>query len=89
MTDELLVVRAQLGARAALDRAAGRHDRAVARRGGLAHHDRAPDRRRRPRGPALMVGGLFTAAALGLAVRAHVRRAALLRRMRELTAERE
>ncbi|MFI7451932.1 hypothetical protein ACIBQX_30855 [Nonomuraea sp. NPDC049714] len=36
-------------------------------------------------GLALVVGGLFVAAALVLAVRAHGRRAALLRRMRELT----
>ncbi|NUW30407.1 hypothetical protein HTZ77_03055 [Nonomuraea sp. SMC257] len=36
--------------------------------------------------PALAVGGLFAVTALTLAVRAHRRRAALLRRMRELTA---
>lgn len=36
-------------------------------------------------GLALVVGGLFVAVALVLAVRAHARRAALLRRMRELT----
>ncbi|MGW7478846.1 hypothetical protein ACWGH8_09720 [Nonomuraea muscovyensis] len=36
-------------------------------------------------GPALAVGGVFVAAALVLAVRAHARRAALLRRLRELT----
>ncbi|WP_066951289.1 hypothetical protein [Microtetraspora fusca] len=36
-------------------------------------------------GVALAVGGLFVAAALALAVRAHARRAALLRRMRDLT----
>ncbi|GAA3690189.1 hypothetical protein GCM10022224_064510 [Nonomuraea antimicrobica] len=35
-------------------------------------------------GPALAVGGLFVAAALALTVRAHHRRAALLRRKREL-----
>ncbi|MFG3441447.1 hypothetical protein ACGF0J_29740 [Nonomuraea sp. NPDC047897] len=38
-------------------------------------------------GPALAVGGLFVAAALVLAVRAHARRTALLRRLRELTGE--
>ncbi|TDD41596.1 hypothetical protein E1286_32410 [Nonomuraea terrae] len=36
---------------------------------------------------ALAAGGVFVAAALVLAVRAHRRRAALLRRMRELTGE--
>ncbi|MFI7632731.1 hypothetical protein [Nonomuraea sp. NPDC049400] len=36
-------------------------------------------------GLALGVGGLFVAVALVLAVRAHARRSALLRRMRELT----
>jgi hypothetical protein len=36
-------------------------------------------------GPALLVGGVFVAASVTLAVRAHVRRAALLRRLRELT----
>jgi hypothetical protein len=36
-------------------------------------------------GAALAVGGLFIAAALALAVRARTRRAALLRRVRELT----
>lgn len=36
--------------------------------------------------PVLGIGGLFVAAALVLAVHAHARRAALLRRARELTA---
>ncbi|GAB3955552.1 transmembrane transport protein [Streptomyces sparsus] len=36
-------------------------------------------------GVALTAGGLFVASALVLAVRAHLRRAALVRRMRELT----
>lgn len=36
--------------------------------------------------PVLAIGGLFVAAALVLAVHAHARRAALLRRARELTA---
>ncbi len=40
-------------------------------------------------GPALAVGGLFVAVALVLAVRAHARRAALLRRMHELTGREE
>ncbi|MEV0824892.1 hypothetical protein [Nonomuraea rubra] len=39
--------------------------------------------------PVLAVGGLFVAAALVLVVRAHTRRAALLRRLRELGGERE
>jgi hypothetical protein len=39
--------------------------------------------------PALAVGGVFVALALALAVRAHARRAALLRRMRELTGPEE
>ncbi|MFB4268664.1 hypothetical protein [Nonomuraea sp. GTA35] len=38
-------------------------------------------------GPVLAVGGLFVAAALVLVVRAHARRAALLRRLRELGGE--
>ncbi|MFC3982584.1 hypothetical protein [Streptosporangium jomthongense] len=38
-------------------------------------------------GAALAVGGVFVAVALALAVRAHARRAALLRRVRELTGE--
>ncbi|MEV1174753.1 hypothetical protein [Nonomuraea sp. NPDC049784] len=38
-------------------------------------------------GLALAVGGLFVAAALVLLVRAHARRAALLRRLRELTGD--
>ncbi|WP_067175392.1 hypothetical protein [Microtetraspora niveoalba] len=38
---------------------------------------------------ALATGGLFVAAALALAVRAHARRAALLRRVRELTGREE
>ncbi|MBO4165001.1 hypothetical protein [Micromonospora antibiotica] len=38
-------------------------------------------------GPALAVGGLFIAAAATLAVRARARRAALLRRMRQLTRQ--
>ncbi|MGV9305899.1 MULTISPECIES: hypothetical protein [unclassified Nonomuraea] len=38
---------------------------------------------------ALAVGGLFVAAALVLAVRAHARRTALLRRVRELTGGQE
>ncbi|MFI6743994.1 hypothetical protein ACIBI9_64975 [Nonomuraea sp. NPDC050451] len=40
-------------------------------------------------GLALAVGGLFVAVALALAVRAHARRAALLRRMHELTGQEE
>jgi len=36
---------------------------------------------------ALAIGGLFVAAALVLAVRAHIRRAALLRRVRQLTQQ--
>ncbi|MFI9598213.1 hypothetical protein [Nonomuraea sp. NPDC052265] len=40
-------------------------------------------------GLALAVGGLFVAVALALAVRAHARRAALLRRMHELTGREE
>ncbi|RVX41299.1 hypothetical protein EDD27_3806 [Nonomuraea polychroma] len=40
-------------------------------------------------GLAVAVGGVFVAAALVLAVRAHARRAALLRRRRELTGGRE
>ncbi|MEU6728865.1 hypothetical protein ABZ917_34595 [Nonomuraea wenchangensis] len=40
-------------------------------------------------GPALAVGGLFVAVALALALRAHARRAALLRRMHELTGGEE
>ncbi|MBP2704229.1 hypothetical protein JOL79_10445 [Microbispora sp. RL4-1S] len=40
-------------------------------------------------GPALAVGGLFVAVALVLTVRAHARRAALLRRVRELTGPEE
>ncbi|MGI5290345.1 hypothetical protein ACQEVF_44395 [Nonomuraea polychroma] len=40
-------------------------------------------------GLAVAVGGVFVAAALVLAVRAHARRAVLLRRMRELTGGRE
>ncbi|MFC4120562.1 hypothetical protein [Nonomuraea zeae] len=40
-------------------------------------------------GVALAIGGLFVAAALVLAVRAHGRRAALLRRKRELLGEEE
>ncbi|WP_327002686.1 hypothetical protein OHA72_47535 [Dactylosporangium sp. NBC_01737] len=36
---------------------------------------------------ALAIGGLFVAAALALAVRAHTRRAALLRRVRQLTQQ--
>ncbi|GAA3262291.1 hypothetical protein [Nonomuraea helvata] len=40
-------------------------------------------------GPALAVGGLFVAVALALALRAHARRAALLRRMHELTGREE
>ncbi|MFB4284369.1 hypothetical protein ACBJ59_54455 [Nonomuraea sp. MTCD27] len=41
-------------------------------------------------GPALAVGGgVFVAVALALAVRAHARRAALLRRMHELTGREE
>ncbi|XTZ14502.1 hypothetical protein ACQSSU_23880 [Micromonospora echinospora] len=39
--------------------------------------------------PALAIGGLFVAAALVLALRAHTRRAALLRRIRKLTGEEE
>ncbi|GII55947.1 hypothetical protein Pth03_43360 [Planotetraspora thailandica] len=39
--------------------------------------------------PALAVGGLFVAVALVLAVRAHARRRALLRRVRELTGREE
>ncbi|WP_433414132.1 hypothetical protein ACQP1V_33190 [Microtetraspora malaysiensis] len=38
-------------------------------------------------GLALTVGGLFIAGTLALTVRAHARRAALLRRMRELTGQ--
>ncbi|MFG1947235.1 hypothetical protein [Nonomuraea sp. NPDC048826] len=38
-------------------------------------------------GPALVVGGLLVALSLTLAVRAHARRAALLRRARELAGE--
>ncbi|MCK2218569.1 hypothetical protein MF672_032950 [Actinomadura sp. ATCC 31491] len=40
-------------------------------------------------GLALAVGGLFVAVALALVLRAHARRAALLRRMRELTGREE
>ncbi|MFI6711431.1 hypothetical protein ACIBF7_33690 [Nonomuraea sp. NPDC050478] len=40
-------------------------------------------------GLALAVGGLFAAVALALALRAHARRAALLRRMHELTGGEE
>ncbi|WP_204042639.1 hypothetical protein [Acrocarpospora phusangensis] len=40
-------------------------------------------------GPALAVGGLFVAVVLALAVRASARRAALLRRMDELTGREE
>ncbi|MBF8188337.1 hypothetical protein ITP53_21915 [Nonomuraea sp. K274] len=40
-------------------------------------------------GLALVVGGLFVAVALVLAVRAHARRAALLRRMHELSGREE
>ncbi|MER6945913.1 hypothetical protein ABT294_17960 [Nonomuraea sp. NPDC000554] len=40
-------------------------------------------------GVPLAVGGLFVAAALALAVRAHARQAALLRRLRELTGDDE
>jgi hypothetical protein len=39
--------------------------------------------------PALAAGGLFVAVALALVVSAHVRRAALLRRKRELTGREE
>ncbi|MFE3454496.1 hypothetical protein ACFXJ8_36795 [Nonomuraea sp. NPDC059194] len=38
-------------------------------------------------GAVLALGGLFVTATLVLTVRAHVRRAALVRRMRELTGE--
>ncbi len=39
--------------------------------------------------PALVAGGLLVAVAVALTVRAHLRRAALLRRMRELTGREE
>ncbi|MBB2746465.1 UNVERIFIED_ORG: DNA-directed RNA polymerase specialized sigma24 family protein [Microbispora rosea subsp. rosea] len=125
MTDELLVVRAQLGERAALAELLARWRMPVwtyVRR--MLDGERADDvtqeiwlavvrglpRLREPgrfapwlftiarrvavgrgsgAGPALAVGGLFVAVALVLAVRAHARRAALLRRMRELTGREE
>ncbi|MFI7618374.1 hypothetical protein ACIBP6_44860 [Nonomuraea terrae] len=65
------VVAAWLGLAASVTTTAGLAAVAVQRGTGLA--------------PALAVGGLFVAAALALAVRAHHQRAALLRRMHELT----